>query len=109
MCESTLSGTKFDRFWVESLQKKLQNAERVETLQNKLVELNEKASGPELVSQWQDTVAEFFNYDKVKAEQLKQKAAAEEAKKANEGDQDWTKEEIALLTKGIVRFPPGTV
>jgi DnaJ homolog subfamily C member 2 len=30
-------------------------------------------------------------------------------KRQNEFDGDWTKEEVALLTKGIVKFPPGTI
>lgn len=30
-------------------------------------------------------------------------------KKQDLTDENWTKEEIAQLTKGIVKFPPGTV
>lgn len=32
----------------------------------------------------------------------------EEKRKADVTDGNWTKEEIALLTKAIVKFPPGT-
>jgi hypothetical protein len=39
---------------------------------------------------------------------LSKKAEEEEKKKSDVIDCNWTPEEIKLLTKAIVKFPPGT-
>ena len=43
-------------------------------------------------------------------EEIAAKRAQEEEKKTviNVEDKDWSKEDIANLTKAIVKFPPGT-
>ena len=63
-------------------------------------------STEEKVKIFEEQVNIYFQKDKV----AKQKVIEEEKKQANlkEDDSKWTKEDIANLTKAIVRFPPGT-
>ena len=54
-------------------------------------------------------VDEMFDDEKTKREmEQRQQAMEEEKMKADVADGNWTKEEISLLTKAIVKFPPGT-
>ena len=51
----------------------------------------------------------LLDLEKARQEQeSNKKAEEEEKKKAEVVDSNWTAEEVKLLTKAIVKFPPGT-
>ena len=110
LCTETLAGSNYDRFWVEANQRKLfQTREKTEACLNKLEEIKarEDVDGPGKISLFETYVAEQTQTD---AERAAARAVEEEkkSKQVNIEDENWSKEDIANLTKGIVRFPPGT-
>lgn len=58
---------------------------------------------------WKDHVTQASQTDAERAAAATAKAAEEEKKnKLVVEDSDWSKDDIAMLTKAIVKFPPGT-
>lgn len=100
LCEQKLAGTKYDKFWVQSIIKRYNTTEKVQVLVDFLSTCEHKDA-------WQDWIT-----DELKSDAEKQKKQLEALKKEQQEvsveSSGWTKEEIALLTKGVVKFPPGT-
>ena len=108
LCEETLKGSSYDKFWVESMQKKLNTIEKVEKLIASLEKIKSVKKGDK-VEMFKTDVEMLLDLEKAKQEQeSNKKAEEEEKKKAEVVDSNWTAEEVKLLTKAIVKFPPGT-
>ena len=112
ICQETLAGTKFDRFWCEGQQRKLfKTRESCEECIAQLAELKaregmSKDGKVELFAVW---LSQVGLTDAEKAEAAAK--IAEEEKKTREVvvvDANWSKEDVAMLTKAIVKFPVGT-
>ena len=87
---------------------KLNTIEKVNELIEQLQKVKESES-EDKIGMFKEIVDEMFNTEKEKREQEERKKAMEEEKKAADvTDSNWSKEEIALLTKAIIKFPPGT-
>lgn len=101
LCEEKMKGTKYDKYWVESLQRRFSTVDKLQPIIDALVKSAEQ-------DEFVDYVLEFL----ASAEE-KKKIEAERAKKqevkAEVVELGWEKEEIANLTKAITKFPPGTV
>ena len=107
-CEETLKGSSYDKFWVESMQKKLNTIEKVETLLASLEKIKSVKKGDK-VEMFKTDVENLLDVEKAKQEKESiRKAEEEEKKKAEVVDSNWTVEEVKLLTKAIIKFPPGT-
>ena len=110
LCTETLSGSNYDRFWVEGNQRKLfQTKEKVNDFIAKLREIQAREDVDQAGKA--DLWTTHINEMSQSAAELAATKAAEEEKKtklASVEDSNWTKEDIALLTKAIVKFPPGT-
>ncbi len=96
-----MPGTNYDRFFVESIQGRCRTTDKL----TPIIEF--------LNSQGQDCAPAFKKFmdtyflseeERVKVQLQQEKEEAKEITVAG----GWTKEELALLTKGIVKFPPGT-
>lgn len=112
LCEVTLAQSNFDRFWVEANQRKLfPNQEKTESCQQRLREIKARsdlsqAAKNEMFDEYIQTLLGQSG-----AERAAAMARAEEEKKKeanNVESSNWSKEDIALLTKAIVKYPPGT-
>lgn len=59
---------------------------------------------------WKNHITEASQTDAERSSAAAAQAAEEEKKNkvANVEDSNWSKEDIAMLTKAIVKFPPGT-
>lgn len=106
LCQAKLPGTRYDKFWVQTIIKKYNTTEKL----SQVYDLMSATDTDDL----QSFEAAFNNLNASESEaaeraRLEAQLQEEEAKRANEFDGDWTKEEVSLLTKGIVKFPPGTV
>ena len=112
LCQETLVGSNYDKFWVEGQQRKmLKTREQVETLAEKLREIKAR---DDLDNAGKISAFEGYLEQRTQEENADKAAmrAREEEKKSKEvtivEDSNWSKEDIANLTKAIVRFPPGT-
>ena len=106
----TLAGTNYDRFWVEGQQRKLNTKDKVEAVMAKLNDLKARED-LDLRGKKELFAQTWIEMNLTEAERLEaqRKARDEESKKAVVvEDADWSKEDIAMLTKGISKFPPGT-
>jgi hypothetical protein len=94
-----LPGTTYDKFWVESIIKRFSTIEPITKITDFLQNCSEK------------TEFESFISDMLLTQEERTKRQLEKEKEESKEiliEAGWTKEEIALLTKGIVKFPPGT-
>ena len=90
------------------MQKKLNTIDKVERLIASLEKIKSTKKGDK-VEMFKKDLDQLFETEKEKQEQESSKKAEEEEKKKLEVvDSNWTPEEIKLLTKAIVKFPPGT-
>ena len=110
LCTETLSGSNYDRFWVEGNQRKLfQTKEKTDAFAAHLRELQAREDVDQAgkIELWKVHVTEM---SQSAAERAAAKAAEEEKKNkvAAVEDSNWSKDDIAMLTKAIVKFPPGT-
>lgn len=106
-----LTGTRYDRFWVEAILKKFRTIERIEEVIQAVIKL-ESNSQEEAVKEFEAALIILNETEAEAAERVKQQAIQammkEEQKKEEFTDENWTNEEVKLLTKGIARYPPGT-
>lgn len=114
LCTSKMPGSKkFDKFWVQVfVTKNFKSAEQVQFIVKALD--NIKDTDTKKVEDKFDKIIEKIIEKQQSAQKAKaaQKAEEEKEKEKKELAEDlggWGKEEVALLTKAIVRFPPGTV
>lgn len=114
LCAETLPGTNYDRFWIEGKQRSLfQNKEKVEVYMAVLAEIQGRAGldTKAKIEAWTDHIQEQTMTVAERAALVLAKAAEEERKQKVEtkgADTEWTKEQVADLTKAILKFPPGT-
>ena len=99
LCTAKMPKSKFDRFWVESIQRQVNNVEKVMPIIEHLEMLVD-----DVEPQFAQYVKEMFMSDAEK--QAARAAADKEVTKIQATE--WTKEEMALLTEAIKKFPPGT-
>ena len=110
ICQETLGGTKFDRFWAEGKQRMLfQTKEKCDECAAQLHELKaredlDKSGKVELFGLWVSCLG-LSEAEKVAAKQALEEA---KAKEVTVEDKNWSKEDIANLTKAMVKYPPGT-
>ena len=105
-----MPGSKYDKFFLAEFCKKFAQQERIDGLlaELRIIKTDSKdAAGFEskfaALAQKSETVHEA-------EERQRQQRRAEEEKQAKTSltKDDWSKEEMALLTKGISKFPAGT-
>ena len=99
LCQFKLPGTTYDKFWVESILKRFSTLETLSPIFDFLTNCDSKSDFDE------------YMQDLLLSQEERQKKQIEkdrEESKEIQIESGWTKEEIALLTKGIVKFPPGT-
>ena len=90
------------------MQKKLNTIEKVQQLITALEKIKSAKKGNK-VEMFKKELDQLLDTEREKQEQeSSKKAQEEEKKKAEVVDSNWTPEEIKLLTKAIVKFPPGT-
>lgn len=99
LCKTKLAGSKFDKFWVESIMKRFNTTEKVAPIIEYLQTCDSAEKFNEFI-----TDLMMSQEERVKMQLEKEKEETKEL----ELDAGWTKDEIALMTKAIVKFPPGT-
>lgn len=94
-----LPGTKYDRFWVESIIKRFSTIEKI----SPIFEALESSQSPE-------AFIEFIKEHMMSEEERVKAKVAKQQEESKEIDLDsgWNKDEIALMTRAITKFPPGT-
>ena len=102
-----MTGTKYDRFYIDELVKKYPKQEQLDVLFNKI-----KAITAKDVPAFQNEFLLIVDakYAEIQQEE-KNKAAAkklEEESKAKDVKGDWNDEELELFRKGVIKFPTGT-
>jgi phage pi2 protein 07 len=95
---------------VQTQIKKFNTADKLNQITEILVSLDASLPLAALQQQFEVGFARLNQTEEEIAERLRQEALqSEESKKLDLTDSEWSKDDIALLTKGIVKFPPGTV
>lgn len=106
LCAETLPGTNFDRFWVEGKQRVLfQTKEKVEVYIGVLTEIKsrEDVDTNGKIELWSTYISETSMTNAEKAAAAAAKSAEEEKSQRATVvvDNDWSAEDVALLTKAI--------
>jgi DnaJ family protein C protein 2 len=110
-CNQKMPGTKYDKFYIAELVKKYPKQEQLDELVAKVKAINQ-TSVDGFVNEFLDLVNDRDTELEKQKEDLKKKQQEEEEQRQAETallTGDWTHEDIAMLTKGITKFPPGTV
>lgn len=101
LCQDKLPGTNYDRFFIEEVCKKIKTTEEIDTIVTTL-----RTVEPE---EFKERLLEELGHTKKKTEEEKAlaKKIEDEAKKlSSEAKKDeWTLEELSLLSKAIVKYP----
>ena len=106
-----MPGTNYDKFYFGELVKKFPKQEELEEFFDKMKAIEAKTP-EEYIEQYEQMVSDKKeDVQKEKEEKEKKLKEIEEQKQADAAllKGDWTPEDIGMLTKGIVKFPPGTV
>ena len=105
-----MSGTNYDKFYVDELVKKYMQQADLDALIVKVKAIGSQPSVPEYVSKFLDIVeSEADKAKRIDKEDSAKRNEEDRLAKLKETVKEWTPEEVALLTKGIAKFPPGTV
>ena len=102
-------GSTFDRYWIEGLQRsKLRKREDVEAITERLREIKAKEGSVARKIEMFKLEVSLMGATEAQRVEAARLAEEEEQKNATVEDKNWTKEDIANLTKAIAKFPPGT-
>ena len=105
-----MTGTNYDKFYVDELVKKYMQQVDLDALIAKVKAIGTQPSVPEYVSKFLDIVeSEADKAKRIEKEDSVKRMEQDKLAKLQKEVKDWTPEETALLTKGIAKFPPGTV
>lgn len=105
-CIKKMPGSKFDKFFIAEMVKDYATQAALDELFDQVRSFADAT----FESQFQEVV----NAQAIKKEELNREKEAKKQEEAKKTDDDltgknWTHEDIANLTKAIVKFPPGTV
>ena len=67
MCQETLAGSKYDRFWVESMEKRLNTLEKVNELMEVLQKIRDSDSDNK-VAMFKEVIDEMWDPEKERRE-----------------------------------------
>lgn len=98
---------KYDKFYIDELVKKYPTQEKLDSL---IVSINEIEAAPTL-QEYELKFHKVVDLKSFEAEQAKRQLEEEKSQqvKTVTVNIEWNPEEIATLTKAIVKFPPGYV
>lgn len=100
-----MKGTKYDKFWVESILKRFHTPEKLQPFGEFLADCDNQADWVEFATAQLQTDAQV----KAQREAEKKAAADKDAASKLAGESgSWSANEVSLLTKAITKYPPGT-
>jgi hypothetical protein len=101
LVKSLPAGNKYDRFWADEFMKKLKEDQTIKSTEK----LN-TFDCPEEALKWLENLISVITKGKEKkVEEKKEEVVL--AKKSSYYTEEWSKEEITLLTKAILKYPVG--
>lgn len=110
ICVENMPETNYDKFYVDELVKRYPQQEQLDELISQVKAIGSQPSVAEFVSKFLDLVeTEADKQKRLEKEESARRQEEERLAKLNQTVKEWTPEEVALLTKGITKFPPGTV
>jgi hypothetical protein len=105
-----MTGTNYDKFFVDELVKKYMQQVDLDALITKVKAIGTQPTVPEYVSKFLDIVeSEADKAKRIDKEDSIKRMEQDKLAKQVETVKEWTPEEVAMLTKGIAKFPTGTV
>jgi DnaJ family protein C protein 2 len=110
ICTENMPGTNYDKFYVDELVKRYPKQEDLDNLILTIQAIGKQPTVEDFTNKFREIV-ETENERKLRLEKEDSAKRAEEERvsKLQQTVKEWTAEEIANLTEGIKRFPPGTV
>jgi DnaJ family protein C protein 2 len=110
ICCENMTGTNYDKFFVDELVKKYMQQVDLDALIAKVKAIGAQPTVPEYVSKFLDiTESEADKAKRIDKEDSVKRMEEDRLAKLVQTVKEWTPEEVAMLTKGIAKFPPGTV
>ena len=101
ICQRKMPGTKFDRFWIESLKNKLNTSEKLQPMIDFLL-----ITEDDVTIKFKAFIDDLLMSED---ERMKQKLIQEkEEAKQVEANGGWTTDEQKLLNEGLKKYPVGT-
>jgi hypothetical protein len=105
-----MTGTNYDKFFVDELVKKYMQQVDLDALIAKVKAIGTQPTVPEYVSKFLDIVeSEADKAKRIDKEDSVKRMEEDKLAKLVQTVKEWTPEEVAMLTKGIAKFPTGTV
>lgn len=91
LCKIKMTGTTFDKFWVEAIQKRFNTIEKISPIADFLENC-----------ETQEDFAEYM------AQLLMPESERQKVVETSEADDGWTDEELAMLTQAASKYHPGS-
>lgn len=105
-----MPGTNYDKFYVDELVKRYMGQEAIDGLINSVKAIPKQKNVDDYVNKFLDLVeTEHMKNARMEKIESEKRAEAERLAKMNQTAKEWSADEVAQLTKGIAKFPPGTV
>lgn len=98
LCKIKMSGTTYDKFWVESIQKRLTTIEKIQPVVDSL----------EQAESQQEFINFVTTYMMSESDRAKVQSNATVVETAAAEQDGWNDEEIAQLLQGLQKYPVGT-
>jgi len=110
ICVENMPGTNYDKFYVDELVKRYMQQADLDALIVTIKAIGKQPSVEDYIPKFLDIV-ETENMKKARLDKLDSEKRQEEERlaKMSQTAKEWSPEEVAMLTKGITKFPPGTV
>ena len=110
ICVENMPGTNYDKFYVDELVKRFSQQDALDELIATIKKIGQQPSVPEYVTKFLDIVeTENDRAKRLEKEDSIKRQEEERLAKLQQTVKEWTSDEVAMLTKGITKFPPGTV
>lgn len=104
-----MPNTKFDKYYMEELAKKFKSDDHLDEFLEEVKQI-QRQKGNLFAQEFQNVVNyQLGRIEEVEKEQRDLKLKQAEAAKSNLASDNWSQEELQALTKGIAKYPPGTV